>query len=45
MFFGDTLDAVARVARISVRGRNDDDEFHMDRGLMNEETSVQASTV
>jgi hypothetical protein len=22
MFFGDTLDAVARVARISVRGRN-----------------------
>jgi hypothetical protein len=41
MFFGDTLDAVARVARISVR-HEQDGEFHMDPGLMNEEPSVQA---
>jgi hypothetical protein len=32
MFFGDTLDAVARVARISVRGRNKMTNFIWTRG-------------
>jgi len=35
MFFGDTLDAVARVARISVRGRNKMTNFIWTPGLMN----------
>src|SRR5512132_1545470 len=41
MFFSDTLNAVAGVARLSVRGRNKMTNF-IDPGLMIEEASVQA---